>query len=483
MNKILTIAWREFVAVVATKGFILGMILPPLLVTMVITVIPVLINKKPPAVAGHIAIIDRTGTNAVSERLKDAFTADKLKERRDAQIQSGVQQGIEHLSVDPAIAKQAQDQLKNNPAAAMAMPDVPNLRVQILPPDTDVEAAKQEILNATGRETDAEADKRLVLVVVPKGSVEAPATADPPPPGDTARKSAYEPFQLFVAPRLDPEVQEDIRDQAAKAIVDTRLATARLDVDRVRALMERPQSESKAVTKEGDRSSNEVAKMLVPGAFMILLWISVFTAGQHLMTSTIEEKSNRIMEVLLSATSPMELMMGKVLGKGAVGLLILIVYTGVGGSVLVALAMSHILEWQNLVYLFIYFLIAYFTIASLFSAVGAAVNEIAEAQSLMAPIMLVLVIPMMLWMPILRNPNSTFAQVCSFVPLINPFVMVLRISGSEPVPLWQIPASIVVGVLTVLVLVWAAAKVFRIGVLMYGKPPNFATLIRWVRMA
>jgi ABC-2 type transport system permease protein len=90
---------------------------------------------------------------------------------------------------------------------------------------------------------------------------------------------------------------------------------------------------------------------------------------------------------------------------------------------------------------------------------------------------------MMLWMPILRNPNSTFAQVCSFVPLINPFVMVLRVSGSETIPFWQIPASILVGMLTVVVLAWASAKIFRIGVLMYGKPPNLATLIRWVRMA
>jgi ABC-2 type transport system permease protein len=97
--------------------------------------------------------------------------------------------------------------------------------------------------------------------------------------------------------------------------------------------------------------------------------------------------------------------------------------------------------------------------------------------------MMILVIPMMLWMPIMRNPNSGFAQACSFVPLINPFVMVLRISGSEPIPQWQIPASILVGILTVLILAWMSAKIFRIGVLMYGKPPDFRTLLKWVRMA
>ncbi len=97
--------------------------------------------------------------------------------------------------------------------------------------------------------------------------------------------------------------------------------------------------------------------------------------------------------------------------------------------------------------------------------------------------MIVLVIPMMLWFPILRNPNSTFATVCSFIPPISPFIMVLRISGSEKIPAWEIPVSIAVGLVSVVVAAWAAAKIFRIGVLMYGKPPNFPTLIKWIRMA
>jgi len=117
------------------------------------------------------------------------------------------------------------------------------------------------------------------------------------------------------------------------------------------------------------------------------------------------------------------------------------------------------------------------------AAIGSAVNDIREAQSLMTPVMLVLMIPMMLWLPISRAPNSTFAQVLSFIPPVSPFVMVVRIAGSEPVPLWQIPLSIFVGLASVFGALWASAKIFRIGVLMYGEPPNFKTLIRWVRMA
>jgi ABC-2 type transport system permease protein len=97
--------------------------------------------------------------------------------------------------------------------------------------------------------------------------------------------------------------------------------------------------------------------------------------------------------------------------------------------------------------------------------------------------MIVMVIPMVLWLPISRNPNGMFAQVVSFLPPISPFVMVVRLAGSEKIPFWQVPATIAIGVASMAFMAWAAAKIFRIGVLMYGKPPNFKTLVRWVRMA
>jgi ABC-2 type transport system permease protein len=221
----------------------------------------------------------------------------------------------------------------------------------------------------------------------------------------------------------------------------------------------------------------------MPGAFMMLLWISVFFGGQSLLTTTVEEKSSRVMEVLLSAVSPLQLMTGKILGQMFAALTIMVLYAGSGLGALFVFKQDHLLDPLALVYLVVFFVIAFFIIASIMAAVGSAVNDMREAQALMGPIMSVLVIPMILWMPISRNPNSTFAQVCSFVPPINPFIMVVRLAGSEKVPAWQVPVSILVGVLTMLFCAWAAAKVFRVGVLMYGKPPNLRTLIKWVRMA
>ena len=155
-----------------------------------------------------------------------------------------------------------------------------------------------------------------------------------------------------------------------------------------------------------------------------------------------------------------------------------------GISALVSFSLLGLIDPWLIVYLLIFYLIAYFVIASMMAAIGAAVNEMREAQTLMTPVMLVVMLPWILWLPITRDPNSVFATVMSLVPPINSFVMLLRMTSTTPPPLWQVWLSIAdrrgVGRSAA---VWLAAKVFRVGLLMHGKPPNMATLWRWVRMA
>ncbi len=497
MRKVFIIAIKEFLATVATKGFIFGMLFPPIILGAIIMIMPALMNKKPPAVFGHVAVIDRSG--AVAPRLVEALSPEAIEARRkerSARVREAIDQGAKSAGLDPSTTKAISGEVDKSLKSAEALTPDTSLRVVVLPPETDEESAKDEIRkggkrdtaasNGTGAGTGtstgtstsgnaADPGPRLALIIIPDQTVRG---SDSAPPG--ARFGEY---QLLTAPRLDIEVQSDLRSQANRAIVDARLALAGQNVAQIRELMQSPAAKETTVTADGTASINEVTKLIVPAAFMFLLWISVFSSGQYLLMSTIEEKSSRVMEVILSAVSPMQLMCGKIIGKGAVGVLILALYSGVGITALIFFAVAELVPWQNLVYLGVYFALAYAVIACFMAAVGAAVNDINEAQTLMGPIMLILVIPMMLWLPILRNPNSTFAEVCSFVPMINPFVMVLRLCGSEPIPFWQVPASIAVGMATVLFMAWASAKIFRIGVLMYGKPPNFATLVRWVRMA
>jgi ABC-2 type transport system permease protein len=417
-------------------------------------------NAASPKVSGHVAVIDQSGS--VAAKLEKAFTAEAMAERR-GKFKKEVAAEIEKSA--PGMGSQIDK---------APMPAAPELTLQKLPTDVSIDAAKAEILKAVGKEKDAGGtNPRLALAVIPKEAVK----------GVDGKANEFKDFELFVAPKLDPEVQSDIRSQVSQAIVDARIEASGLDVDRVRALTRQSRVEATAITAEGEKKANPALQFLLPGAFLFLMWISVFTAGQYLLSSTIEEKSNRVMEVLLSAVSPMELMVGKILGQMAVASLVLAVYAGAGLTTLVALSLKHLIDPMQIVYLCVYFVIGFALVACMMAAVGSAVSDVREAQSLLTPVMLVLIIPMMLWMPILRNPNSLFAQIVSFIPPISPFVMVLRLSGSEKVPTWQIPATIIVGLIGVVVFAWAAAKIFRIGVLMYGKPPNFTTLIKWVRMA
>jgi ABC-type Na+ efflux pump permease subunit len=202
-----------------------------------------------------------------------------------------------------------------------------------------------------------------------------------------------------------------------------------------------------------------------------------------MLTTTIEEKSSRVIEVLLSAVSPMQLMAGKLLGHMAISLLAMSLYLGMGLSLLATFSLLGFLDFSLVLYLLLFFVLAFFTIGSIMMAVGSAVNDMREAQSLMTPMMLLLMAPWFLWFPISRNPDSTLAVVASFLPPVNSFAMLLRLASTHPPPAWQVWLSIGIGVLGVVGAVWFASKVFRIGLLMFGKPPDLRTLIRWVRNA
>ena len=146
-------------------------------------------------------------------------------------------------------------------------------------------------------------------------------------------------------------------------------------------------------------------------------------------------------------------------------------------------ALFGLLDISLIFYLLLFFITTYLVMGSLMMAVGAAVNDMKEAQGLMAPLTIVFIIPWILWMPISQDPGSALSVAMSFIPPVNSFAMLLRMASSMPPPIWQVWISIAISVASVFCALWFTAKVFRIGLLMYGKPPNFATLIRWVRAA
>jgi ABC-type Na+ efflux pump permease subunit len=179
----------------------------------------------------------------------------------------------------------------------------------------------------------------------------------------------------------------------------------------------------------------------------------------------------------------MELMAGKILGQLAVSLLVMTVYVGLGLVLLVSFALIGLLDPWLIVYLLVFFLITYALFAAVFAAVGAAVTDLKEAQALMGPVMLLLMGPWIVAFPIVRDPDSPLAVALSFIPPVNTFFMMLRLASATPPPAWQALVSIGIGIAAAWAAIWFAAKVFRIGLLLHGKPPNLRTLVRWVRMA
>ncbi|MGE3106981.1 MAG: ABC transporter permease [Phycisphaerales bacterium] len=463
MQKVIQVALREFLATVLTKAFIIGVAIVPLIMLAAITLIPLLMNKAGPAAEGRIAVIDQSGD--VGEGIKSNLDYTRIKPADPAEFSKALDEAQQRGFINDDIRQKAESAAPM--AAAAIAQNASKFTVEILDPGADVEAAKRELLATPTNQI-----PRLAVVVVPRNAVVL-----------QSREQPFAGFELFTAPKVAPEVEDRIRDGIAGAIIDARLRETNLDGELVHRIMDRPRATTRTVTTTGERSTNQAAAFFLPMGFMMLLWVSVFTAGQGLLTTTIEEKSSRIMEVLLSAASPIQIMTGKIIGQMGVGAVIMGVYSVLGVGSLMTFHYMHLLEWTDLGLLLVYFAIAFFTVASMMAAIGSAVNDIREAQSLMTPVMLVLMIPMILWLPISRAPNSTLAQVLSLTPPVSPFVMVVRIAGAEEVPVWQIPASIVIGIATVYASIWLCAKIFRIGVLMYGKPPNFKTLVRWIRMA
>jgi ABC-type Na+ efflux pump permease subunit len=241
---------------------------------------------------------------------------------------------------------------------------------------------------------------------------------------------------------------------------------------------------------EAEVETRDVVRQFAPIVFVYLLWVAVFTIAQMLLTNTIEEKSNRVIEVLLSSVSPLQLMTGKILGIAATGLTVLgswIVFFLLGLRYLPVL-MGHefpldlTLLIRDPVYLasFVaYFLLGYLLFAALLVGFGSVCNSLKEAQHLMQPLVMVLIVPLLAMIPIGKAPNGALARVLTYIPPFTPFVMMNRAAG--PPPLWEYVATTILLVVSILLAFWVAAKVFRVGILMTGKPPRFREILRWIR--
>jgi ABC-2 type transport system permease protein len=236
------------------------------------------------------------------------------------------------------------------------------------------------------------------------------------------------------------------------------------------------------------------AAFLITFAFVIILYIALLIYGIANLRGVLEEKSSRIMEVLLSKFTPRQLMTGKLMGIGLVGLTQMMVYALTFGAMIVLSAMAVVTMSPRLaeglqsvplsavVYFIVFFILGYFIYSAMFLGIGSLCSSEEDAQNMQSPVIMMLVIPMMSTIFFINNPDSLPAVIVSMIPVFTPMVMLMRILVLTP-PLWQILLSIGLSLAFLWFLLWAVAKVFRIGVLMYGKRPSFKQVLQWFKAA
>ena len=281
--------------------------------------------------------------------------------------------------------------------------------------------------------------------------------------------------------------------RAAEVVRQRRIAQSEIDPQIAHWIREPLSFQGRKVGEGGGEEkvrSRDMARQWAPVAFVYLLWIAIFTSAQMLLTNTVEEKSNRIIEVLLSSISPFQLMAGKIAGMAASGLTVVgswalcffVILVVVPGAMGMPMDLFGNIAADPL-YMFsflLYFLMGYLFYAAILAGVGSVCNSVRETQNLMTPVLIPMIIPLLAMVPIGQDPNGILAMVLSFIPPFTPFVMMNR--AAAPPATWEYILTTLLMLGTIILTVRGAARIFRIGILMTGKPPRLREILKWLTL-
>ena len=287
--------------------------------------------------------------------------------------------------------------------------------------------------------------------------------------------------------------QFTIRQSISQTALQQQLAERGVDVD---ALMQGGDLRVEVLSGDGSGMDDPRFMVAYVGSFFLYMVILLYSVA--VMRSTLEEKTNRVVEVVISAMKPWHLMLGKILGVGAVSLTQMGVWIASIAVLLTAglpamvaarpeLAtlenVGEILPGLGLVVLFVgYFIFGFFMYSGLYAAVGAMCSTDEEAQQAQIPVMMFLIVPIVMVIGVIEDPNSALAAGASLFPLFSPLLMFARVAGGG-VPVWQVALSFVLMAVAVVAIAWVAGRIYKVGILMAGKRPTLPELFRWLREA
>ena len=306
--------------------------------------------------------------------------------------------------------------------------------------------------------------------------------------GQAARYAGRDASSLPTMERLERAIRESVLAQRLE-----RQGMSADEISEVTAM--RPNLNAERITDRG-RGGSGIASFIFAFGVALYLYAAIILYGNNVLRGVMEEKQTRVAEVVLSSVSANRLLAGKVLGVGAVGLTQMILWTLSGVAIYklrgplleqlgrdapIAAALPDVSFGVWLIYL-AYFVLGFLLYAALFAAVGAMVSSEQEAQQAAQPVMLLIVASVIFMQPVLFDPVGTLAQVTTLVPFSSPILMPMRMS-MVPVPASEIAASLAILALSCAAIIWLAARIYRVGLLMYGKRPSLRELARWVRYA
>jgi ABC-2 type transport system permease protein len=301
-----------------------------------------------------------------------------------------------------------------------------------------------------------------------------------------------------------------IRTHVSDLIIRYRLAEINLGEEVLTIVENRVGVESFKLADVGVADDDSGYFVVLGFLMAFLIYMAILLYGSFVMQAVVEEKSTRIVEIIISSARPFDLLMGKVLGVGMTGLVQMgawaLMLSGImiyGGTIaalfidpstlnlpetatsaeVMAAADIPIPQLDPMIFaaFVLFFLMGYLMYASLFAAVGSAVENVQDAQSLTIPLMLPIILAMAVLTPVIESPDSTLATIMSHFPLTSPIIMMVRISITD-IPIWEVGLSLAILLGSFLGAIWFSGRIYRVGVLSYGKKPSLAELIRWARM-
>jgi len=448
MRRVLVIAETEFLALIRTKAFIIGILLVPVMMGLFIAFMSY--------AEDHIDVTDRTiavidDTGVLFPSLQKAAEAHNL-DAGEGESKTEPHYRLEQIATGQASRDEQLVGLSERIRAKQlfAVIEIPPNILEPPPVRTEKEKKERRLKN-DGKDDDERT------------------------------------FRFYTDTSTAGPVVSWLADAVNTAIAERRFASAGLDQTRIKqltarasltryGLVERAADGSTASAKEMD----EVQRFGIPMFVLVLMFMSVMTGAMHLLNAIIEEKMSKISEVLLGSVTAVELLSGKLLGVVAVSILLTFVYLAGGIYALVSMGRPDLIDPVLIGWFLVFMVCAAMMFGAIFLAIGSACSDLKDSQSMIQPAMMLILLAYLGSFVVMRAPESGLSVGLSMFPTITPFAMMLRLAMPPGPPLWQVFLSVVILMATTAAIVWAAGRIFRVGLLMQGKPPNIPELLKWV---